>query len=254
MSSLINTKIEDTYTGLLKTSDNLPIDATLKTIQDGNGGNLPIQVSTTGVNFTGTVTGLPAGGVSSIIPGTGITVDQSTGNVTVSATGGGGGGIISQQGPATSYTQATAPGCDFVFSVAQIPANTYTVGDVIELRSMNKISGSTGFVYQNFSISEGTHSAGVAYIAGAQGLVGGETSATAASYYIQKTLHIISATETAVWIPGNNAETQTGPIGGDPIEVYNIDWTEPQTVWYGACIDNSGATLQNFGLLVRKLN
>lgn len=251
MSSLINTKIEDTYTGLLKTSDNLPVDATLKTIQDGNGGNLPIQVSTTGVNFTGTVTGLPANGVASITAGTGIAVDQSTGNVTVSTIGN---GIISQQGPATSYTQATAPGCDYVFSVAQIPANTYTVGDVIELRSMNKISGSTGFVYQNFSISEGTHSAGVAYIANGQQLVGGETNATATSYYIQKTLHIISATETGVWIASNNAETQNGPIGGDPIEVYNIDWTEPQTVWYGACIDNSGATLQNFGLLVRKLN
>ena len=251
MSSLINTKIEDTYTGLLKTSDNLPVDATLKTIQDGNGGNLPIQVSTTGVNFTGTVTGLPANGVSSITAGTGIAVDQSTGDVTVSTIGG---GIISQQGPATSYTQATAPGCDFVFSVAQIPANTYTVGDVIELRSMNKISGSTGFVYQNFSISEGTHSAGVAYIGNGHQLVGGETSAAATSYYIQKTLHIISATETAVWIPVNTSETQSGPISGDPIEVFSIDWTQPQTMWYGACIDNAGATLQNFGLLVRKLN
>ena len=34
----------------------------LKTLQDGNGGVLPIQVSTSTVNFTGAVTGLDAGG------------------------------------------------------------------------------------------------------------------------------------------------------------------------------------------------
>ena len=59
MASLINTKIQDTYTGLIKTADNLPVDGTLKNLEDGNGGVLPMQVSTTGVNFTGTVTGLP---------------------------------------------------------------------------------------------------------------------------------------------------------------------------------------------------
>ena len=64
MSSLINTKIQDTYTGLIKTADNAPITATLKNLEDGNGGVLPIQVSTTGVNFTGNVTGITAGGLA----------------------------------------------------------------------------------------------------------------------------------------------------------------------------------------------
>ena len=64
MSSLINTKIQDTYTGLIKTADNAPITATLKNLEDGNGGVLPIQVSTTGVNFTGTVSGITAGGLA----------------------------------------------------------------------------------------------------------------------------------------------------------------------------------------------
>ena len=64
MSSLINTKIQDTYTGLIKTADNTPITATLKNLEDGNGGVLPIQVSTTGVNFTGNVTGITAGGLA----------------------------------------------------------------------------------------------------------------------------------------------------------------------------------------------
>ena len=41
-----------TYDALIKTGDNAPIDATLKPLSDGNGNNLPMEVSTTGVNFT----------------------------------------------------------------------------------------------------------------------------------------------------------------------------------------------------------
>ena len=64
MSSLINTKIQDTYTGLLKTADNLPVDGTLKNIEDGNGGVLPIKVSSTAIEFTGDVIGINSGGLA----------------------------------------------------------------------------------------------------------------------------------------------------------------------------------------------
>ena len=63
MSSLVNKKIKNTYDGLIKTADELPIDGTLKNLEDGNGGVLPIQVSTSTVNFTGTVTGIDPGGM-----------------------------------------------------------------------------------------------------------------------------------------------------------------------------------------------
>jgi hypothetical protein len=43
-----------TYPGLIKTGDNAPIDSTLKTLSDGNGNNLPMAVSTTTINLTGT--------------------------------------------------------------------------------------------------------------------------------------------------------------------------------------------------------
>jgi hypothetical protein len=55
-TSLINTKPQDTYPGLLKTTDNAAISATLKTLSDGNGNDFPMQISTTAVNFTGTLT------------------------------------------------------------------------------------------------------------------------------------------------------------------------------------------------------
>jgi hypothetical protein len=55
-TSLINTKPQDTYPGLLKTTDNAAISGTLKTLSDGNGNDFPMQISTTAVNFTGTLT------------------------------------------------------------------------------------------------------------------------------------------------------------------------------------------------------
>jgi len=45
-----------TYPGLIKTGDNTAIDGTLKVLSDGDGNNLPMEVSTTGVNFTNNLT------------------------------------------------------------------------------------------------------------------------------------------------------------------------------------------------------
>jgi len=45
-----------TYPGLIKTGDNTAISGTLKVLSDGNGNNLPMEVSTTGVNFTNNLT------------------------------------------------------------------------------------------------------------------------------------------------------------------------------------------------------
>jgi hypothetical protein len=45
-----------TYPGLIKTGDNTAISGTPKVLSDGNGNNLPMEVSTTGVNLTGSPT------------------------------------------------------------------------------------------------------------------------------------------------------------------------------------------------------
>jgi hypothetical protein len=82
MSSLVNQKIKDTYEGLIKTSDDQPIGGTLKNLQDGNGGVLPIQVSTSTINFTGTVTGINAGGM---VPGTATDSIKSADTLTTNA-------------------------------------------------------------------------------------------------------------------------------------------------------------------------
>jgi hypothetical protein len=57
MASLQNQQIDQTYAGLIKTNDEAAVGATLKALEDGAGNTLPVQVSTSTVNFTGTVTG-----------------------------------------------------------------------------------------------------------------------------------------------------------------------------------------------------
>lgn len=61
-------QIDATYPGLIKTCDNSAVTSTYKPITDGNGNDLPLQVSSLGTKFTGdadftgaTVTGIPAG-------------------------------------------------------------------------------------------------------------------------------------------------------------------------------------------------
>jgi len=116
MGDLTGKRIDQTFDGLLKTNDEQPIDGTLKGLQDGVGNNLPVQVSTSAINFTGTVTGdnnttyqIDAVGDGNnvvleflasdltqqditLIPGTNITFGLlNTNEITINSTGGGGG-------------------------------------------------------------------------------------------------------------------------------------------------------------------
>lgn len=116
MGDLTGKRIDQTFDGLIKTNDEQPIDGTLKGLQDGVGNNLPVQVSTSTINFTGTVTGdndttydlnttqdgnnvvlelQPDTGSSvdvNLIPGSGITLTTASNrNIEIASTGGGGG-------------------------------------------------------------------------------------------------------------------------------------------------------------------
>ena len=89
MSTLTGNKIKDTYTGLLKTSDNAPVTATLKAVEDGAGNAVPIQISTTEVAFTGAVdfstaavSGLPEPG---LVNGVGTNSVKSSDSLTANA-------------------------------------------------------------------------------------------------------------------------------------------------------------------------
>ena len=186
--------------------------------------------------------------------------NQSTGSsaqvLTSNANGGiqwGTAGSPTFQADGFSYTQATAPGCDYVFSVALIPGGTFTVGDFVEFRSLDTKAGSSGTTYITVAITPGTVSAGTAYPGTYSQIAGNQSSGDGKLYY-QKTLFIQSATSTTVFAQSNANETSTESFSGPTNDTYNIDWTSDQTIWYGACIDNAGTTLTNHGWLVRKLS
>jgi hypothetical protein len=129
MSTLTNTKIKDTYSGLIKTADNLPVDATPKALEDGVGNALPIEVGTDRINFTdtvdfsgATVTGLPDAGVQSVVAGTNVSVDNTDPlNPIVSATGGGAAGLVAG---------AVANSMESAASLTTTPANAVTTGSI----------------------------------------------------------------------------------------------------------------------------
>ena len=56
MAALTGTTPAATYPSLIKFDDNLPISAALRVLSDGGGTDLPIEVSTTQVNFTADIT------------------------------------------------------------------------------------------------------------------------------------------------------------------------------------------------------
>jgi hypothetical protein len=55
MASLTGTKIKNTYDSLLKTTDNEPLDGTLRTITDGLGNNSTLSLSTSAASVGGTL-------------------------------------------------------------------------------------------------------------------------------------------------------------------------------------------------------
>ena len=85
MATLFNTKISETYEGLIKTSDNGVIGAVEKNLTDGLGNASTFSIGTSTASFTGTldltnatVLGLPSGAVDSVNGKTGVVVLTTT--------------------------------------------------------------------------------------------------------------------------------------------------------------------------------
>lgn len=85
MATLFNTKISDTYEGLIKTSDNGVIGAVEKNLTDGLGNASTLSIGTSTASFTGTldltnatVVGLPTDAVDSVNGQTGVVVLTTT--------------------------------------------------------------------------------------------------------------------------------------------------------------------------------
>ena len=134
MSQLGDKQIKDTYPGIIKTSDEGAVGSTPKRLQDGEGNNLPVDVTTAGMRYFGTqdftnatIIGGGASGTSGTdgtsgldgLPGTSGTdgtsgLDGANGTSGSSGTSGGGGG-----GSATFFNTAS----DLQYVPYSIPSN-----------------------------------------------------------------------------------------------------------------------------------
>jgi len=230
MAQLTGNAIQNSYLGLLKTTDNAAVGATEKQMTDGAGNNVPMTIGTAGVSFTGdadftaaTVTGISAGGAV-----------FSTSKV--------------------SENQATSS-CDTIRSSVLIPANTFTAGDILEVRSLESISDTTGWTYPELWISTvGTVGSGPSGVNVGQG----HSPSNGKTYY-QKTIFVNAASGTnniEHWPTGiaNEGADPQQTTGGDPVVAQTVDWTIDQYLAVKVCIDNSGATWTNYGAIIRKIN
>jgi len=190
MSSLENLQINDTFPGLIKTNNEAAVDGTLRTLQDGAGNNLPIEVSTSGVNFTGTVTGLPAdvnttydlysdqSGANvainlqgsdatldtiNLVAGTNITLTNTGLDITIDATGGGGGSPTRVGLYNTTIATVTATSGEFyTFNIPTaggvLVANTPAASPgVVSLSPVTYLEGDviSGFQFRIFTATAG---------------------------------------------------------------------------------------------------
>ena len=143
MATLTGNQIDQTYSGLIKTTDNAALGAVEKEITDGVGNASTLKMGTTSASFVGdldltgaTVTGLPAdttydlaaaaSGANinlnltgsdattdtvSIVAGTNITLSEAAGVVTIDAAGGGGSAVLPAQESMTPWdTKYTVAG------------------------------------------------------------------------------------------------------------------------------------------------
>ena len=269
MGDLTNKQISQTYDGLIKTNDEQPISGTLKTLQDGVGNNLPMQVSTTGVNFTGTVTGIPAStdttydfgaagaagninfaltgsdasnDIVTMQAGTNITLtDNGSNTFTIDAAGGGGGGSANSQ----SFSNGTIDswsgpaGQDVVVTEILIPAGSITDATKRWEWRCPAMEGSEGqWIYTSFVVNptSGAPSFDPSYWAclGNQTITGGADSKMwyrAGTFLLNGSVNVVD-TNSYNWPNGS----------GDPVNTYTgNDWTVDQYLKVVCWADASNA-------------
>lgn len=143
MATLTNEQINLTYPGLIKTVDNLTIDATPRSLTDGIGLALPIEVSTSTINFTAgvdfsaaTITGLPSS-PTGLEPGTGVSSMKSAAFLTTTpAVASGQESVAIGSGATASNSFTTAIGR---FALASFSGAT-AYGNYSKAKNLNAIS------------------------------------------------------------------------------------------------------------------
>jgi hypothetical protein len=229
MAQLTGNPIQNSYLGLLKTTDNAAIGGTAKAITDGNGNATNSEMSNTATNF-----------VSGTVDFTGSTVSGLP--------GGGGTNFVGSY-----WTLNTQASSDIVYETVTIPGGTYSVGDVINLQEIEYRDNLNNWGYSSLWISDTAQTVGQAPAGGANNFSIAQVQSPSSRYRIiyDKTLFITSA---GTFVMPTQQSDQNSGTGGDPVEIFNINWANDQYFFFQLWNDSTTGTYQVSGVSITQRN
>jgi len=223
MSTLTNTKIKDTYPGLIKTADNLGITATPKDLQDGLGNAINMQVLTGQINFpsgtvdfTGsTVNGLPIPEAPGLVAGTAANSIKSADFLTTTPAASNGAGSIAIGNGADTDTFTSAIAIGNGATISSFGNDAIAIGNGADAAYNGSIAIGKGTYTNSNAIAIGRNA--VANPSGAVALGDNVTAATINTVTIKKLQMLDYATL-------NYADDAAAATGGIPLGgVYHTD-------------------------------
>jgi len=222
MAQLTGNPIQNSYLGLIKTTDNAAAGVTPKVLTDGAGNALPMEIGTQSVLFpTGTV--------------------DFTGSNVLGLPSGGGTNFVG-----AGWTLSTQVQSDLVYETITIPGGTYGVGDVISVQGIEYRDGMNSWGYSSIWISDTAQTVGQAPAGGVNNFsLGQYQSPSARSRVIyNKTLFITSSGTFCMPVQQSSQESSDG---GDPVEIYNINWANNQYFFHQFYNDSTTGSIQTSG-------
>jgi hypothetical protein len=229
MAQLTGNPIQNSYLGLLKTTDNAAIGGTAKAITDGSGNATNIEMSNTATNF-----------VSGTVDFTGSTVSGLPGGAGTNFVG-------------SYWTLNQQASSDIVYETLTIPGGTYGVGDVINVQEIEYRDGLNNWGYSSLWLSDTQQTVGQAPAGGSGNFSLAQVQSPSSRYRIiyNKTLFITSAGTFVM--PVQQSEQTTGS-GGDPVEIYNINWANNQYFFFQLWNDSTQGSYQVSGVSITQRN
>ena len=226
MAQLTGNAIQSSYLGLIKTTDNAAIGGTAKAITDGAGNATNIEMSNTATNF-----------VSGTVDFTGSTVSGPP------ASGGGSNFVGSD------WTLSAQASTDIVYETVTIPGGTYGVGDVINVQEIEYRDGLNTWAYSSMWFSDTAQTVGQAPAGGANNFSIAQLQSPSARYRIwyDKTLFITSQGTFVMPVQQANQDTASG---GDPVEIYNINWANNQYFYFQEYNDSTSGSIKGSGVSI----
>jgi len=225
MAQLTGNAIQNSYLGLIKTNDNAAIGGATKALSDGAGNAINMEIGTGSIKF-------PSG-----------TVDF-TGSSVLGLPGGGGTNFVGSY-----WTLNTQASQDIVYETLTIPGGTYGVGDVINVQEIEYRDGLNNWGYSSLWLSDQAQTVGQAPVSSANNFSIAQVQSPSSRYRIiyDKTLFITSA---GTFVMPTQQSDQESGTGGDPVEIFNINWANNQYFFFQLWNDSTTGSYQVSGVSI----